>query len=414
MADPIKRLNYFNGQFLREPDFNDEQAYHLRNQRDHARLLHTAGIAEGLGVPDPAAGASAVTVNAGTAYDGLGRRIVLPDNKLVELAALAPGVDVIITIAYDESQTDPTDETGLSGNRRWTESPLVETWTDPSTVPDLKLVLARVSRAGTVVTAIDRSARAIAGAKGGDLGVNSLTLSSDAVAPIGWVSAQLASSGVAGLKGSLKVNGNLVVTGLITGNIAANTIETGDLIDAAVTLPKLAPNSVDASKIVDGAESTAELANGSVTLQKLAPALVPYVSNSARYSISSALNTTSVTAPATFVRLDNYLQFTKTANESVIEVHLHSRAVAGVFSGANGVIFQIRIDDATTNPLVANDAAITTSGATEQISIFAVFQNLALGQHMVSVWVRANGGTSSGVLLDPGGWGGRIIVKETF
>ena len=82
MADDVKRLNYFNGQFLREPDFNDEQIYHIRHQRDHARLLHTPGIAEGLDIPGPAAGATAVTVNAGVAFDDQGRRIVLADNQL--------------------------------------------------------------------------------------------------------------------------------------------------------------------------------------------------------------------------------------------------------------------------------------------------------------------------------------------
>ena len=43
-----------------------------------------------------------------------------------------------------------------------------------------------------------------------------------------------------------------------------------------------------------------------------------------------------------------------------------------------------------------------------------VFQGLAIGNHTVSVFVRTAVGTSTGVLLDPGGFGGRIVVKETF
>ena len=90
------------------------------------RLLHTAGIAAGLEVPDPPAGATAVTVNAGVAYDGQGSRIVLADNQSLELADVAAGEAVFVTIAYDETETDPTDETGVSGNTRWTEQPLIE------------------------------------------------------------------------------------------------------------------------------------------------------------------------------------------------------------------------------------------------------------------------------------------------
>ena len=48
MADADKRLRYFNGQFLQQEDFADEQTYHLDRQRRHNRDLHTPGIAEGL------------------------------------------------------------------------------------------------------------------------------------------------------------------------------------------------------------------------------------------------------------------------------------------------------------------------------------------------------------------------------
>jgi len=63
---------------------------------------------------------------------------------------------------------------------------------------------------------------------------------------------------------------------------------------------------------------------------------------------------------------------------------------------------------------MANEAAINSTSLVEFIGIFAVFQGLAAGNHTVSVWVRTNSGTSTGVLLDPGGYGGRIIAKETF
>ena len=109
MAEPVKRLNYFNGQFLRDPDFNDEQGYHVRHQRDHVRLQHTPGIGEGLDIPNPASGATAATVNAGVAFDDQGRRIALAANTTLELANIAAGQAVYVTIAYRESQSDRVD-----------------------------------------------------------------------------------------------------------------------------------------------------------------------------------------------------------------------------------------------------------------------------------------------------------------
>ena len=46
----VKRLNYYNSQFLKENDFNDEQLYHNQMRRFHNRALHTWGIVEGLEV----------------------------------------------------------------------------------------------------------------------------------------------------------------------------------------------------------------------------------------------------------------------------------------------------------------------------------------------------------------------------
>ena len=41
----VKRLHYFDHQFLRADDFADEQSYHLTLRRLHNQLLHSWGIA---------------------------------------------------------------------------------------------------------------------------------------------------------------------------------------------------------------------------------------------------------------------------------------------------------------------------------------------------------------------------------
>jgi hypothetical protein len=221
MADEIKRLHYFDHQFLRAPDFTDEQEYHLGMRRRHQRLLHTWGIAEGLGLSF-ASGASRVTVGEGSAVDGEGREIVLPeDTQSADLSGFS-GKTVFITIAYDEQETDATSETGVTGNTRWTETPLVEVGEDPPDDPSLNLIVGRVSvGADGKITGTDGGAdpnlRRSAGVVGGDLEVRSLTLSDPGVVPAGWPRMRLGAPGRADLQANLRVNGNIEATATVDG-----------------------------------------------------------------------------------------------------------------------------------------------------------------------------------------------------
>ena len=221
MADEIKRLHYFDHQFLRAPDFTDEQEYHLGMRRRHQRLLHTWGIAEGLGLSF-ASGASRVHVSEGTAVDGEGREIVLPeDTQSADLTGFS-GKTVFVTIAYDEQETDATSETGVTGNTRWTESPLVEVAQDAPDDPSLNLIVGRVSvGADGKITGtdqgVDPNIRRSAGVVGGDLEVRSLTLGDPGVVPTDWPRMRLGAPGRADLQANLRVNGNVEATGTVDG-----------------------------------------------------------------------------------------------------------------------------------------------------------------------------------------------------
>ena len=70
--------------------------------------------------------------------------------------------------------------------------------------------------------------------------MRTLTLTSESIAPSGWVQAELGASGRADVGGGLRVTGNLVVDGTIQGDIAAGTVQPGDLVDNAVTSAKIA------------------------------------------------------------------------------------------------------------------------------------------------------------------------------
>ena len=133
-----------------------------------------------------------------------------------------------------------------------------------------------------------------------------------------------------------------------------------------------------------------------------------------KYTAWKYLNNSSILASTTWTKVGTGTHtFTKTRSDTKLEVIVNSRFGAGTFATATAVMFQIRVNDVSTSS-ISNDTVITTSGATEFLSMYSIFTGVAAGSHTVSVWASTNAGTSSGVLADPGGWGGGILVKETL
>ncbi|MCM8596523.1 MAG: hypothetical protein NFV71_14440, partial [Candidatus Accumulibacter sp.] len=232
MAD-IKRLHYFNHQFLVEADFTDEQSYHLEMRRRLNAALHGFGAGDGLAVTR--SGDTEVTVTAGTAIDRSGRELVLLDDRVLSLAdsAVYPaGATVHVTIAYHEEQSDPSTATGVTGNTRVTERPEV--------------------RAVTSVPPGDGSV----------IRLGQFTLSAAGQVP--------GSSGDVFADGRQRVSAALAPAAVTTGELADGSVTTDKVADEAVTAAKLADNAVSAAKIVDGSVGTAELAAGAVTSDRIA------------------------------------------------------------------------------------------------------------------------------------------------
>jgi Chaperone of endosialidase len=216
-------------------------------RRRHNRVLHTLGIAEGLRVTFASgSNVTAVTVRPGTAIDSHGREIVLVEDETVELASQADNAPVWIAISYREAESRQTSETGVAGNTRLVESPLLEALPN---VPDNvdKLVLAQVNRGvgsnPKQIAGIDESGRALAGAVEGDV---VLTPRDPAVPQPQWVTlswsgpnradvlgtldVRKSSTGVAGdlsVEGATSLGGALSVSGLaqFNGNIAIGTTD---------------------------------------------------------------------------------------------------------------------------------------------------------------------------------------------
>jgi hypothetical protein len=470
----IKRLHYFDHQFLVETDFTDEQKYHLNMRRRLNRLLHTFGIAEGLEVVKSAN--KTVTVRPGVALDRLGQEMIVETDQVVDLSdatQFPAGATVSITIAYHEQQTDPTTATGVSGDTRFTEQPTINAVTTTPPTDGTVIQLARVTLdasanvPGNINDRFDGGVRQIVGPRG-ERGLASVDGVSnpgdnvDLVAGAGVVItpdptnrritiATSVTQGLVSLDGVSNPGGNIdllqaqtiVITPddannritigethsprtdnphvttaaqvgalpLAGGTLAGNLQVNGNLgigaTAAAVSPPKLfVAGTSPILRIADGNEAAGKVlvsdASGNATWK-----------DSSRYAVSGNLNNASGTATVAPQKLGDYVTFTKASAESTIEVRMNTRASSGTFSGgATGVLFEVRIDDATTS--LNNAAAIQSTNTIDFLTVYAVFQSLAAGTHTVSVWIRTNAGASSAVGLDPGGWGGRIIVKETF
>ena len=173
MAD-VKRLNYFNTQYLEQEDFKDEQKYHLEMRRLHNKRFHTPGIAYGLTVTRT--GAQSISVSPGMALDSEGREIVLLDAFPIPLTnanEYPPGSTIYVTIAYDEKLDDPQpkDVANPRGMTRITEKPKIQALAvPPKAVPPTDgsvIQLAKFTLAGGNVpaeTQFDESVRVTVGA----------------------------------------------------------------------------------------------------------------------------------------------------------------------------------------------------------------------------------------------------------
>lgn len=86
LTQPIKRLNFFTGQFLQKEDFLDEQQYHMAMRRHGNRVLYFGkGILDESGFRVNDVGTGKIEVTPGIAIDAEGREIVLVTEIEIDL-----------------------------------------------------------------------------------------------------------------------------------------------------------------------------------------------------------------------------------------------------------------------------------------------------------------------------------------
>ena len=124
--------------------------------------------------------------------------------------------------------------------------------------------------------------------------------------------------------------------------------------------------------------------------------------------MSSVLVGTSPTTLGT-----SSMVFTKQYAATEVEVMLYSNGYSGSFAGgATYVYFEIYIDGAPGTAGTRHNFFGTNTS--NYISLKSYFSGLPAGSHTVSIIAVTDAGTSSGALLDSGGYGGKVLVKETF
>lgn len=222
-----KRLRYFDGQFLKDQDFIDEQKYHVDRTRRLSRSLQVSGVSEGLAVT--VAGSDRVTVNPGTGVDPKGRLIVLATPEGVSLVSYR-NQTVSLLISYQEIEADRAQE-GTEGNRRWHEKPLIQVALPGTTAVSEAIVLANLNVDKDGVIKVDNSVRQYSGVylpaaggkgpilrSGGDGASNKAVLTGD-LSVSGTLEVNSLSIGSGGINlSNATINGNLTASGSITGS----------------------------------------------------------------------------------------------------------------------------------------------------------------------------------------------------
>src|SRR5258708_20104449 len=131
----FKRINFFEGFFTTDEDWNAAEGYHLEKRRLHNRVLHTPGVVpvEGGGLKVQARGRGDLSFEAAPGYgvDGRGNELVLRDPavKVIEADKLKLPQTVYVAMKYYEEPTDfiaYKENPRFKGHRRIEEKVKVE------------------------------------------------------------------------------------------------------------------------------------------------------------------------------------------------------------------------------------------------------------------------------------------------
>lgn len=205
-----ERPNYFPGQYLLEDDFEIQHKYLSDRLLYHNQSLHLSGIIEGLEVT---ADQKSVLIKSGSAINSKGELIVV--KKDIQFSDFKNIPNGELYIQYDQKPSNQQQKDITDSYTRWSENPIVGF---AATTPENSVKLAKLTISATGIT-VDNNIREYSGLSLPNPNSKALTLRS----------AGNANPNLAVLTGSLKIDGDLTVTGTISGTIDTKNITSGIL-----------------------------------------------------------------------------------------------------------------------------------------------------------------------------------------
>lgn len=129
-------------------------------------------------------------------------------------------------------------------------------------------------------------------------------------------------------------------------------------------------------------------------------------------TISAGLNSGSVNVSSTNTILNiGTKTFYKIDANTQVDLKLRSNIYSGVFSTSPMAIkFELLVDGNVGN--ASSNYWIYTSNSIESVTLDSTFSGLSIGNHTITIRASTNLGTATGVLVDQGNYGGKIIVQE--
>lgn len=247
--------NYFPGQYLLEEDFEIQHKYLSDRQRYYNHSLHVSGIIEGLEV-EVTQDKKSLLIKSGSAIDSKGNLVVSKvDITFSEFNNITSGE---LYIQYFQKQGVQQQENVDESYTRWIENPI---FGFAATSPENGIKLAKLTISGDTIT-LDTNIREYSGLSLPNSNDKALTLRSG-----GNTNPNLAV-----LTGSLKIDGDLTVTGIISGKIDTENITSGilsveripnlsaDKITSGVLAVERIPN-LSANKITSGVLAVEHIPN---------------------------------------------------------------------------------------------------------------------------------------------------------
>ena len=212
--------NYFPGQYLLEEDFELQHKYLSDRQRYYNQSLHVSGIIEGLEVEKITD--KAVQIGSGSAIDSQGNLIVFKEKEGKQFSDFNKINEGELYIEYHE-EYDTTSRQQNDYTRRQ-EAP---TFGFEATTPDngVKLATLTISESGEIIN-VDLSIREYSGLSLPNSNGEALTLRSGGSA----------NPNLAVLTGSLKIDGDLTINGVLRSGNSSGALQVDEALHTTGSL----------------------------------------------------------------------------------------------------------------------------------------------------------------------------------